>query len=387
MLSNRLPQDLSPSPFSTQQQALLQKQTVIDLTASSPLSCGLSLDAPRALLSVGSDSQWLQYTPNPQGNEWTRRAIADYLSQLHGVEHHAKNVWLTASTSEAYSALFKVFTNPGDSILVPAPGYPLLDALAGLEGLHTHPYFIQEGDSGWEMDLQSLHSLPERTKILLLVAPHNPTGHSPSKWEWQTLLDFCAEHHLVLIVDEVFSAYVWNGSSRFSLPSHPQVPVFRLDGLSKSVGQPQLKLGWIYAELPAQHQSMVHSALEYVLDASLSVSSIPSAMCPVLLAQSKSFQQSVQARVVQNHQCLQNALGSLAHIPLCGAGWYQALRLDDIDDESFCLALLANHGVRVQPGFFFDFDQDEWIVLSLIVEPEIFAEGVHRMAQFYREMQ
>lgn len=389
MLSRRLPSDLAPSPFFRKQQELRLAGSLIDLTLGSPLHAGLRIDLPTALQAVSAQDSWQGYHPAAQGSSTTRSAIAQYLAQQQGSAVDPESIWVTASTSEAYTALFKIFCDPGDSILVPLPGYPLLDALAGLEHLHCHPYFLREVASGWEIDLDSLHSLPERTRMLLVVAPHNPTGHTPSPAEWSALLTFCQEHALVLVIDEVFSAYRFNAAAHpvWVPPVPSPVPVFRLDGLSKSVGQPQLKVGWMQATLPPRRHEEITHALEYVLDAALSVSSLSSALCPPLLQQAQAFQQKLRERLYNNYRTVLELLGPWAHVPPASGGWYQCVRLPDIDDEIFSLALLEQQRVLVQPGFFFDFDQEDWIVLSLVPDEAVFRTGVERIAACYREIE
>lgn len=388
MLSRRLPADMSPSPFYTRQQSLKAGGDVLDLTLSSPLHAGLRLDVSSIFQEGNAESAWLGYSPSAQGALATRQAVADYHARLQGEKVSADSIWVTASTSESYAALFKVFCDPGDSILVPVPGYPLLDALANLEHLQCHPYFLREGSQGWEIDLDSLLSLPERTRMLLVVAPHNPTGHSPSEREWRSLVAFCAEHRLVLVVDEVFGAYHLDDGPQphWMRQSGPSVPTFWLDGLSKSVGQPQLKVGWMRCSLPETQRASITHGLEYVLDASLSVSSLSQSVCGPLLVRSTDFQFRVRERLRANRQAVLDVLGPLGHVPPVQGGWYQCVRLAGIDDEAFCLGLLEKYRVLVQPGFFFDFTQDDWLVLSLVCDESVFRTAVGLIADYYLEV-
>src|SRR5262245_8341445 len=127
MVSTRVPADLTPNRLA---QALVARRragdAVIDLTESNPTRAGF--DYPPDLLAPLADPRGLTYAPNPLGLLDARRAVvAEYARRGDSVE--ADRIVLTASTSEAYSLLFKVLANPGDQILVPRPSYPLFDVL------------------------------------------------------------------------------------------------------------------------------------------------------------------------------------------------------------------------------------------------------------------
>jgi aspartate/methionine/tyrosine aminotransferase len=214
------------------------------------------------------------------------------------------------------------------------------------------------------LDLESFESLPPNTKILIVVAPHNPTGHSPSVGEWEALCGFCERQGLALVVDCVFGAYALHGG----LPRHIQecaskIPVFWLDGLSKAAGEPQAKLAWIRA----QAERPVLDALEYILDASLSVSAHAQESAPRLLAEAPRFQEELLRVLRENQRKIVADWGHLGLAPLAQGGWYQPVRLDhtDLTDEEWTLDLLEKRRILVQPGFLYDFS-GEWVVFSLL---------------------
>ena len=142
MLSSRLPKDLSPSPFfaeleRTKAQVLAECAGAgesdsgclpfIDMTVSSPLRVGLPFDLQSAVDEARDEfGTWVA---DAAGRRDAREAVAEYYRERGGA-FTAGQIILTASTSEAYSVLFKTFCDPGDVILTPMPGYPLLDTLA-----------------------------------------------------------------------------------------------------------------------------------------------------------------------------------------------------------------------------------------------------------------
>ncbi|WP_295001709.1 pyridoxal phosphate-dependent aminotransferase [uncultured Fibrobacter sp.] len=429
-----MPKDLSPSPFFAELErvkACAKKDAAegglpfIDMTVSSPVKAGLPIDLNAAVEDARKDFGC--WNPDAAGWKSAREAVVEYYRERGG-NFTAGQIILTASTSEAYSVLFKTFCDPGDVILTPMPGYPLLDTLAQLEHLECAPYFLKlqrekkkkipacagmtSGvDFRFILDTDSLLAAPEKAKILLLVSPHNPTGHCVSREEWNAAVRFCEENDMILVVDEVFGDYgfspevrrsweylmggkrdsrlrgndcwresLWDagGGDFINLPEDgPKCPIFWLNGLSKAVGSPQLKLGWMVFYAPRERFEEIRAALEFVEDAYLSVSAPAQALGTALLKQSAAYESRVKGRLLQNWQTLREAFPS-KYCPEVLGGWYAVIRLGE-DDEELTLRLLREKHVLVQPGFFFDFDEDGWVVISLLQEPALFKEAVARM--------
>ena len=407
MLSSRLPKDLSPSPFFAELERVKASVLAecagtnavpfIDMTVSSPVKAGLPIDMDKAVEEARKDFGC--WNPDAAGWKSTREAVVEYYRERGG-NFDAGQIILTASTSEAYSVLFKAFCDPGDVILTPMPGYPLLDTLAQLEHLECAPYFLklarEKRGSGFRfvLDTDSLLSAPEKAKILLLVSPHNPTGHCVSRTEWNEVVSFCEQHNLILVVDEVFGDYGFSDDVRrtweFMDPiaalqgdNGPKCPIFWLNGLSKAVGSPQLKLGWMAFYAPEEQFEPIRAALEFVEDAYLSVSAPAQALGASLLKQSAAYESQVRERLLTNWNTLRQAFPS-KYCPEVIGGWYAAIRLGE-DDEQLTLGLLREKHVLVQPGFFFDFDEDGWVVVSLLQEPALFKEAVERILYITRE--
>ena len=411
MLSSRLPKDLSPSPFFAELErakadvlaecAGANALTYIDMTVSSPVKAGLPIDMDVAVEEARKDFGC--WNPDAAGWKSAREAVVEYYRERGG-NFDAGQIILTASTSEAYSVLFKAFCDPGDVILTPMPGYPLLDTLAQLEHLECAPYFLKlkREKTGFRfvLDSDSLLAAPERAKILLLVSPHNPTGHCISREEWNEAVRFCEENNLILVVDEVFGDYgfsdkvkrTWEYGSYRVVEAElqddvgnsdgPKCPIFWLNGLSKAVGSPQLKLGWMAFYAPREQFEPIRAALEFVEDAYLSVSAPAQALARPLLASSVAYEARVKDRLLQNWRTLREAFPA-KYCPEVLGGWYAVVRLG-ADDEDLTLRLLREKHVLVQPGFFFDFDEDGWVVISLLQEPALFKEAVERILYITR---
>ncbi len=374
-LSKRLPENLTDSPFFVQLSQIKRAADYTDLTVSSPLRVGGAFDLESALPhGIPKFSVW---NPDACGWEESREAVSRYYADRGG-DFDAESILLTASTSEAYAILFKTFCNSGDVVLTPVPGYPLLDSLASLEYLKTAPYFLSERNGKWALDVDSLYAFPPNAKILLIVSPNNPTGHVFSKAEWDAAVEFASREDLAIVVDEVFGDFIYDGTERPWNWDSKDVPVFFLGGFSKSVGSPQLKLGWM-AFRPGKLGKALLPALEYVADAYLSVSSPAFALARPMLEKSLEFEKALSHKILRNLSLLKRKFPSAAVCPTVQGGWYAALHFDGEEDDALTFRLLREARVLVQPGFLFDFDEDGWIVVSLLVEPEIFERAVERI--------
>lgn len=364
---------------------------MLDLTVTNPTAVGLHY--PEDLLAPLAGSAGLVYQPEPFGLPAARRAVADDYARR-GISVAEDRIVLTASTSEAYSLLFKLLCDPaGDRVLVPVPSYPLFDHLTRLDGVECVSYAL-EYHGRWELDDRSVdRAWLERTRAVLAVSPNNPTGSVLTPSELDALSVRCAERHAALIVDEVFADYLFepqrsaDPASRIPPPASRPCLTFRLGGLSKSVGLPQVKLGWIVVDGPDDLVRDVLPRLELICDTYLSVSTPVQVAAPALLERGAVIREQIQARIATNLECLRRAVASDPAIELLNAdgGWSAVLRVPATrPEEDFVIDLLDAHDTLTHPGFFFDFPHEAFLVLSLLPDPAVFAEGTNRILEHVR---
>jgi alanine-synthesizing transaminase len=356
---------------------------VIDLTETNPTRVDLAYpeDELAELLRAGAATR---YEPHPRGLLTAREALAETLSRP-GDPVSPDDLVLTASTSESYSHLFKLFADPGDEVLTAAPSYPLLDSLAALDSLVlTHVYL--EPDRWFTLDPEAVAAaLTDRTRLLALIHPGNPTGRFLTAAEQDAMAALCAFRNLPLISDEVFADFPLTDSPRAGpAAASGEALAFSLGGLSKSAGLPSWKLGWIRAGGPVALRRRAIAALEMVADTYLSVATPVQRALPGVLALAPRIRGEILGRVRGNLAALRAALAGVPSAALLEpeGGWAAVIRVEGsrLDDEELALALLDRAGALVHPGYFFDFASEDFLVLSLLPEPESFAEGVGRMA-------
>ena len=380
--SQRTAWDLHPSDFST---ALSEARTagrdLIDLTISNPTRCGFEYDTTAIFAPLACEEiqrQALVYDPDPRGLRSAREAVTLYYAD-HAATVQSNSIFLTTSTSEAYSWVFRLICDAGDEVLVAQPSYPLFDFLAALDDVVLKPYPLFY-DYGWWIDFAELErQIGPRTRAILIVHPNNPTGHWTHRAEREKLGTLCALHGLVLIVDEVFldfpisSANNESPAESFATGPHP-VLTFVLSGISKVCALPQMKVAWVAVFGPESRASEAEARLEVIADTFLSMNAPAQLSLPVWLANRSKMQQQIRVRIEENLQAL---LSLGVEVLKMEAGWSAVVRFRALKSAA---ASLLDADVIVHPGDFYGISDPRLIVLSLITPTTLFELGVSKLS-------
>lgn len=401
MFSSRVPADLTPNRLTRAlREARDGGRDLLDLTITNPTVAGIRY--PARLFDLLASPAALTYQPSPFGLEGARAAVAREYARR-GIAVATERILLTASTSEAYSLLFKLLCEPdGDAVLVPVPSYPLFDHLTRLDGVHPLPYRL-EYHGRWALDVGSVDcAWLDSVRAVLAVSPNNPTGSVLADDELAALAARCASRDAALIVDEVFADYPLPPSRAEAQeardgaqgPTSTRAPesrsrnldclTFRLGGLSKSAGLPQLKLGWIAVDGPGDLCAAALERLEVICDAYLSVATPVQAAAADLITDAAPVRAQILERVRANYARLRALAAAHPAVEVlhADAGWSAVLRVPARQpEEDLVLALLHDDGIIVHPGFFFDFAREAFLVVSLLAEAERFEEGVRRILE------
>ena len=383
MFSRRLPPHADTNALS---RAIAARRaagrTIVDLTESNPTRAGFQYP-PDLLRPLASDAV-LRYQPHPYGLASAREAIArDHARR--GVAIDPDHVVLAASTSEAYTWLFKLLCDPGEAVLVPRPSYPLFEHLTALEGVRAVPFGL-EYHGRWEIDFATLEDAAPDARAIIAVSPNNPTGSYVSAREVDRLYALCRERGWALIADEVFADYPLEVETPLTdLASRADVLAFSLGGLSKSVGLPQLKLAWLVAGGPSDVRASALAGLELIADSFLSVGTPVQIATPTLLERGADMRGQIHQRVRDN-------LGVLRELarpfPACQilkveGGWSAVIRVPATrTEDQLILGLLEAEGIVVHPGYFFDFVREAFVVVSLLPPTETLREGALRLLRY-----
>lgn len=384
MFSRRTNWSSDQNPLMSCLEALkAQKVRIFDLTESNPTRAGFRY--PKQILKPLSRPQNLLYSPESFGDKKAREAVCKMYARR-GIFVEPTQVILTASSSEAYSFLFRLLLDPGDAVLFPQPSYPLFDFLAQLNDAQMDFYPVAY-EGRWKINKEGFQkAVTSKTKVVTLVSPNNPTGCFVKASELEFVNEACRKNDMAIICDEVFFDYVSaeEKANAKSLAGNSSVLTFILGGLSKSLGLPQMKVSWIIVNGPKDQVSDALKRLEIIADTYLSVNTpCQNALVEWLLLKDK-IQKQIKDRVERNKRVLgafcQKAPLNLLH---SDGGWYGILELPPgACEETWALDLLQSDHVFVHPGYFFDFNEAAHLILSYLTPENIFREGLQRIDRY-----
>jgi aspartate/methionine/tyrosine aminotransferase len=388
IFSSRIPSQLEANALARTLAALRADGVpILDLTESNPTRAGI--DYPADLLAPLAHPRGLRYQPAALGIAAAREAVAADFARR-GLHVDPPRIALTASTSEAYSLLFKVLCDPGDEVLVPQPSYPLFEHLTRLDAVASIAYQL-EYHGRWSIDLPSVErAITARTRALLVVNPNNPTGNFVSGAELDALAALCAPRGIAIISDEVFADYTLAGCTAGApgvLAHRTDVLGFTLGGLSKTIGLPQAKLGWIGISGSGGALESALARLELACDTYLSVSTPVQCAAAELLERGAPVRRQIHQRVRHNLAVCRDlaATNPACRVLTAEGGWYAVVQVPTLmPEEELMLSLLTDDHVLTHAGYFFDFPAESFLVVSLLAPEPAFADGLSRVLDRFR---
>ncbi|MBU2621545.1 MAG: pyridoxal phosphate-dependent aminotransferase [Proteobacteria bacterium] len=372
--------DFTPNRIELAFREAENKKGFINLAGSNPTYEGLIF--PPDILKKAAKPYWnkRRYSPDPRGLSSARSAISGYYGRrTPSLQIMPDDIFVTASTSESYGLLFALLADPGDNFLAPKISYPLFEHLAAIHHVKLRTYDMEE-DDGWSIRESSIISeSDERTRGIIIVSPHNPTG----------MVVKCAipaldRLGLPVICDEVFAGFPYGVSDIPPLGTlHGKLPVFHLNGISKMFGLPDLKLGWI--AISGTSVRDYEKRLELLNDTYLGANYPVQSMLPAIFDEGTGFVEHMRTRVRTGIDCALRLLSENGRIKAFrpDGGYYLFPEIDTgEDEEELVLRLLKNCRVLVHPGYYYDCNRGTHIMISCLTEIEKLSEGLKRIVSF-----
>jgi aspartate/methionine/tyrosine aminotransferase len=379
-VASRLHGETNPL-YKVRDNILTAGETVVDMTSGNVTEHGIQF--PQALLEdiLAKASRRSQvYRPDSFGQKCARDAIARYyLAQ--DIRIPAERILLTPGTSLSYWYAFKLLADDGDEILSPRPSYPLFDYIAALSGVKLIPYQLDEARH-WAIDIENLeNSISNRTRALILISPHNPTGRVTTGEELKALSDLALRHDLAIIADEVFNEFLTEHAV-LPRPAGGRAPlVLTLNGFSKMFALPGMKFGWMGITGEQSRVREALRALELISDTFLPVNEVVQASAPRIFDEGREFLAGYKAEIRRRwdiaRRFLERAARCSYHAP--DGGFYVTLRLQR-DEEDVAESILYKARVLVHPGYFYD-TAPHHLVFSFALEQALLQDILPRILQ------
>ena len=185
-----------------------------------------------------------------EGLSELREAVAAKENRVNRAQIEAGNVLITQGISEAIMFLIGAIVNPGDEVLIPGPCYPpYLTYTKFFDGKAITYRCVEE--NGWAPDLHDLErKITERTRLILVINPSNPTGSVYSKQDLSRVVELAASRNIPIAADEVYDRIIYDGSFTSVASIAKDTPMFGLNGFSKAYLMTGWRLGYVYIQDP-----------------------------------------------------------------------------------------------------------------------------------------
>jgi aspartate/methionine/tyrosine aminotransferase len=318
------------------------------------------------------------YRPDSLGQLTAREAISAYYNG----KIPPAQIIMTPGTSVSYWYCFKLLAEAGDEILTPQPSYPLFDYIARLCGVKLTTYELDE-TRDWAIDLEYLErQIGSKTRAIVLISPHNPTGMVASMDQVHELAAIAARYEVPIIADEVFNEFLF-GLESLPRPAFADTPlVFTLNGFSKMFALPGMKIGWIGVSGDAHLVERALSALELISDTFLPVNETVQFAVPEIIESGRGFLATYKRWINQCRDTAVECLSGCSFVAPQG-GFYVTLKVSQ-DEEQAALRLLGEKHILVHPGYFYDIAPDH-LVMTFIQSPHNLRGAFEAIAELARE--
>ncbi|ORZ34401.1 tyrosine aminotransferase [Catenaria anguillulae PL171] len=299
--------------------------------------------------------------PPAHGMEAARAAIAKKYT-VEAAPLTANDVIIASGCSGAIDLCITAMANPGQTILLPRPGFPLYQTLADSKGIKIK-YYNLDPKRNWEIDLVHLESLIDSTTAFILINnPSNPCGSNFSRPHLESVLALAEKHYLPILADEIYADMVFEGQTFTPLASIPSpVPVVSVGGLAKRWLVPGWRVGWILVHDRPQNPVLgaIRTSLLKLSQLIIGANSVIQAALPEILHDTpQEFYDHTNAQLEKHAKVVQEELGKVSGLQIVvpQGAMYVMVGVDvtqfkDIpNDIVFTEFLMAEESVMALPG-------------------------------------
>jgi aspartate/methionine/tyrosine aminotransferase len=318
-----------------------------------------------------------------------REAVAaDY--QQKGVSVSPERVLITTGTSEAIDLALNALVNEGEEVLVPLPTYPLYTAVLAKIGAVPR-YYRTDPNRDWLPDLESLRSLvTERTRVLVVIDPNNPTGAVYPPSVRRALIEFADRHDLTILADEVYGDLGFDGSVPLLGTLEPEAPIISLSSLSKAYLAPGWRAGWLVVGATRRLDDAL-TAMKKLADGRLCSPGPMQYAIAAALTGDRSHQPAFRKALAERARITTEMLNEIPGVSCVAprAAFYALPKValpPGKTDEDYVLTLLRETGILCVHGSGFGMRPEEgFLRIVFLADPRELAVIYSDMAAFTRD--
>ena len=327
------------------------------------------------------------YTPN-RGIPGMGDALSRYIKRTWGVDVPESRIALTASGMSAVMLISQATSQAGDNVVAVTPSWPNILRAMQINNAEVREVAMTPGNAGWQLDLDALMArCDERTKVIYLASPGNPTGWMIPREQAERLLEFARTHNIAILSDEVYHRTVYGRNAAFSFLeiARPTDPVFIANSFSKAWAMPGWRLGWIV--YPEGYTDAFEKLIQF------NTSGCPAFLqhaAIVALDQGEDFVKSFATRCDAGRQVVNERLARMKrvrNIPSEGA-FYAMFSVDGVTDTlQFCKRAVVEAKIGMAPGTSFGEGSEHYIRLCYAKAPELLHKAMDRLEAFLETYQ
>ena len=341
-------------------------------------------ETPPAIVAAGADALiggYTHYSP-PPGLPELREAIAFQLKLNNNVNYFSKQVIVTNGAQEALLIGILALVDPGDEVVLQAPRFNAFDYMVKLAGGRVVDVPTQEEDDYGLKAAAIRRVLTDRSKLLVIANPNNPTGGLTPRAELERIAKLAEEYDLPVISDEIYEKLIFGGAEHVSLAALDGMDdrTVTVNGFSKAYAMTGWRVGFLAAP-----EWLMEPAVE--IKHTLSICT-PPALQRGALAALESGDAAVATMLAEYERRLELVLRRLDDMDISygrpGGGMYVYANISStgLDAETFCLELLRQEQVMVFPGTMFADPANRHIRITLLSPYDSMEEALARMERF-----
>jgi len=354
-----------------------QTDGVIHMEAGEP-----DFITPQAIIAAGFEAAsagFTKYSPNP-GITSLREALVEKVSSVNGIDATVEQIVVTPGSVCALATGVLATVNPGDEVLIPDPGWPNYLNMVLLAGGRPMTYTLRR-ENGYQPDLDELETLvSERTKLIMINNPCNPTGVVFSRETVADLAKFAARHDLYVLADEIYEYFVFEGEHQPIAHFDTDGRTITVYGFSKTYAMTGWRLGYAVAS-PAVARLITRLQEPLVSCASTVSQKAAEAALRLSPAETEAMRESYRGR----RDRILNLPGFADLLAVTPRGaFYALLDLSHISRDSYALSrsLLTEEGVATAPGETFGPSCAGMVRLAFTTESDLIEEGCRRILRY-----